>query len=341
MMSNENKEKLCIKYKSILELIGVINKGYILQKQLIELMLPLGIVENTYQARKSIGELEDAQIIKKINFMDTKNKIIMLKKYGIRFLESKKGSGSVGAIRTSTTNQRYYRSIFLNHYIIRLLENSNYAKYAKEHGLQGLLKAIHSNISAGSLNYYQGYLNSLELNQSALQSHISILEGQKKQKEQAFIKSSKNRVGANTEHIKPKKKKSAKERREDLLFNSTLETLKKKDCYLSSHNKKTNTWEFIFIDVLNNQNIKKIIENIALIFFTLNDLNNTEFKVNIRILSWDSIGKEKIINDLNKDMYRVLRDTYKITDTNWLESITVINVNMNENYLGNIIKLQY
>lgn len=341
MLSNKNKENLCNKHKKILELIGVVNKGFILQKQLINLMLLLDIAENSYQARKKLEELEDGQIIKKINFMDTKNKIIILRKFGIRFLEGKKGSGSVGAIRTCTTNQRYYRSILLNHNTIKILQDKTCLKFAKEHSLYKLLNGIHSNIAMDNLNLYKNYISKLDVNKSALQAHVSLLEVQNKQKEQAFIKSAKRRVGANTEPSKPKKKKSTKEQRQDLMLNSTLETLKRKDCYLTSHNQKNNTWNFIILDTLNNQNAKKIIENIATIYYISNDLNQIEFKVNITISVWDSVAKEKILSDLNKDMYRVLRDTYRITNQNWLKSVNVSSVEMNKNYLGNIIKLQY
>lgn len=273
--------------------------------------------------------------------MDTKNKIIILRKFGIRFLEGKKGSGSVGAIRTCTTNQRYFKSILFNHKIIAFLHNKTYAEYAKNNGLEALLNSIHSNIFLDNLNY-MAYLSNLPyIEQKSVQAHIKQLEREKKQKEQAFSDSVKRRVGTNTEPSKPKKKKSAKERRDLLMYNSTLETLKRKDCYLFSHNQKTNTWEFVLLDVLNNQNLSKIVENIAVIYYVLTDLNVSEFNVNIGIMVWEDNAKDKILNDLNKNLNNILSNTYKITNVNWLKSVNAGVTFMSKNYLGNVQKINH
>lgn len=348
---NKYKEELCNKYNKVLEIIGILNKGFILQKQLIEIMILIEISENEYQARKIINILLDGQIIKKINFMDTKNKIIILKKYGIRYLagKSKNGSGSVSSIRTCTTNQRYFRSILLNHKIIYILSNESNRNSAIKNGLVNFLNMIGANITRDNLSFYKYYLSVLDrIDKSSLQRHIDILEKEKKQKEDAYTKSSLNRTyrtGAVTHGLKNRRialKKSAFEKRQEMFYYSTLETLKRKDCYLlflSNNNSSNNLWHFIFLDTLDQQNVKKIIENIALIYNIVRDLSTIEFRIRIEVLTWNEESSKYIKDNIDRNLTEILSRNYRI----WSDCIEVFvrDVNMTENYLGNIRKISY
>ena len=360
-----NKQALCENYKKILIIIGKVNKGFILQKQLIQYLLILELAKNESNARKIIQELEDGKIIKKINFIGTKNKIIILKKFGIAFIE-KKRIEQVSTPRTCTTNQRYFRSIILNHIILNFLQDKTYANvlaYAKKKGIYSTLKAIHSNIGYDDLNYYKYMLNSdsfgTHLNREYIQNLIDQSEEKKIQQLSALKKSHMKRAGIKeNEYIQPASKPEKEK-------NLTLEILKKKDIYILFADSKTYIQKEYIIATKTRRDVKvkKCFYSVSIL-----DTTNTLTTSNIRKRIIDAYSTlwnmyKGYTNDTNTaTLYDIKHINFTIYCWNEIRaielrkyikeyimtinnkndmSVNVISVDVNENYLGNIKRLIY
>ena len=121
MIKTEDKFKICRKYRVYLEIIFILGNGVILQKQFYEICKKLYISRSDYQTRKILSELEKLQIIKKQNFLYSKNKVIILKKFAIRFLLNKKYSNQVASIPKSI-DKRIITSVFKLDRVIKVID---------------------------------------------------------------------------------------------------------------------------------------------------------------------------------------------------------------------------
>src|SRR5699024_9462894 len=121
MVKTEDKFKICRKYRVYLEIIFILGNGVILQKQFYEICKKLYISRSDYQTRKILSELEKLQIIKKQNFLYSKNKVIILKKFAIRFLLNKKYSNQVASIPKSI-DKRIITRVFKLDRVIKVID---------------------------------------------------------------------------------------------------------------------------------------------------------------------------------------------------------------------------
>lgn len=117
-ITNAKKTEICNKYKQYLEIIDVIGNKVMLQKQLVEFVLELGIEKHSIDVTKALLELEHYQIIKKEQFLNTTHKVIVFKKYAIRYLSGATRSKDVGAVPKSNSPERVLLSVFKSHYIL-------------------------------------------------------------------------------------------------------------------------------------------------------------------------------------------------------------------------------
>lgn len=76
-----------------------------LQKQLVQIVVELGIVKNEFEAIRAILELEQAEMIKKIKFSNTNNKFILFKKYAIRYLAGVSDGNAVAGLPSVNSNK--------------------------------------------------------------------------------------------------------------------------------------------------------------------------------------------------------------------------------------------
>ena len=340
MKNNIYKEQICIKYKKIIEIIGVLSKGYIIQKQLIQYMIILDIANSEYKCRKIIEELQDAELIKKINFEDTKNKIILLRKYAIRFLQDKKGSKSVGAISTCTTSKRYYKSIFINHFILELCKNEYFSNTAKKHGVIKALEYYRFNFALDNLYLYK-ILREYKADELTVNTHIEKIQ-QDRLNRQEILANAKKGIRTNTNNININLTET--EKRQNLMLNSTLETLKRKDCYIRIFRTDLIKINICYLDYCNTQNNVKIIENISIIMAIMRDLfpANT-YVINFQVCAWDEVAlrnilKKLTINDI-QDKIRLYSINISTIELKRVLNIQYLNIDMYKNYLANVKKI--
>ena len=104
-MNRMEKGNICEKYKEHLKLIYLIGNKLMLQVDFIELGKLLNIIKSNYEANKIINELEEANLIGKEQFLDTKYKLLVLKKFPIMYLENKNNSSEVVAVPKHTTKR--------------------------------------------------------------------------------------------------------------------------------------------------------------------------------------------------------------------------------------------
>ena len=327
MIDNNIKQTLCENNKEVLDIIGIINKGYILQKQLIEYILKLEIAPTEYGARKIIADLENGEIIKKINFLDTNNQFILLKKFGIRFIKGKVDSQSVGAIRTVTTNRRYYKSILLNHYILKKLEDKNVLEYSKKNGIMKLLKALNSNIGISNMDIYNKFKSSNQ-NFYVLLKEIEDKKINDIEKATNAKKAKKNgEIVEKIKHQKPTKS----ETRAKLRTNANLDLLEKNNVFL--FNLYSRKAIFTLLDTDENLTENKINDIlIGIYYFITGFIGNIEIVVNIVVWEKNYINRIKKENILSK----FKKDTGVNND---LMDIYFISADMKKNYMGNKLKV--
>ncbi|MCC0665437.1 hypothetical protein, partial [Clostridioides sp. ZZV15-6597] len=121
MITNKRKQTACKKYDIYLRIINVLGNKIMLQKQLVQIVLELGVAKNSFEAMRAILELEEAEIIKKIKFSNTTQKFILFKKYAIRYLAGASNSNDVSSLPAVNSNKRYIDSIMKVEFILKVL----------------------------------------------------------------------------------------------------------------------------------------------------------------------------------------------------------------------------
>lgn len=87
LKTKQNKIDTCEKYKEYITLIYELGNKIMFQFQLKELLEIFEFETNKTRFADALKELERMDIIKKINYMNTGYKVIMLRNFGIRFME--------------------------------------------------------------------------------------------------------------------------------------------------------------------------------------------------------------------------------------------------------------
>lgn len=356
MVTTDRKELTCIAYKDYLEIIDKLGNKLMLQKHLIILAIELGVAKNKTEVLKALKELEENEIIKKINFMGTSNKIILFKKYAIRFLAGKKSSGAVASVPSINSNIKYIENIFKIHIII-----NTYLKQIKEKSLSNLLDYMdnwNSNLLVdknGALKYYvhnlSRFTNKKIINKKILVNDINELNLEKEQRNLNL--SLKNKDFIEKTNKKPKKTKT----KQEILNNSTVATLIRKNIYFYSLYRTKDgvlTINCFYLDLYNSQSPSKIIFNCAIVykFFKRILMEGVNFKLNFSIYTFDSIAQTNISNYLRKELinpntgqktgekelHRMFK-AYNISELDFKNiSVSIKNIDMENNYLDGIKK---
>ncbi|KIL38670.1 hypothetical protein SD70_24780 [Gordoniibacillus kamchatkensis] len=124
-ISNANKQSVCEKYRSYLEIIYHFGNKVMLMKQLYQYAELMGLAKNFSTFYSGIIELVHNEVLKKETFTafgkKTQLQMLTLRKYGIRFIEGKQDSYSVASVPRSNGNERILVSIFKNCYILKKL----------------------------------------------------------------------------------------------------------------------------------------------------------------------------------------------------------------------------
>lgn len=296
MVTRERKEEICQKYDIFLRIIDQLGHGIMLQKQFIEICILLGAATDNFMVIKALKDLEESEIIKKINFIDTKNKFIILKKYAIKYLTGANSSTEVASIKQPNSNIKFYESIFKMHFIINTviptmhrIENINLREVLRA------LKIFNCNIlytKNMGLNYYAESLIKFtdSYDKEVFATQVEILEEEKKLRED-------NLNGIKRTVNKPRKKRG------DFLAYSTINTLLKKDIYIMQMYKKDN---IIYVgvvdfDIQNGKNVPNIALNINIVYGLFKRLFGIgNFKLTYKVVVHTPTAQRIVEKELNK-----------------------------------------
>lgn len=299
MVTRERKEETCQRYDMFLRIIDKLGHGMMLQKQFIEICILLNAAADNFVVIKVLKELEESEIIKKVNFMDTKNKFIILKKYAIKYLTGADSSTAVASVKKPNSNLKYYDSIFRLHFILFFIIPSM-IRMKKIIDIDNLLKYLYSincNVlytKNSGLDYYISCLSKFSsesfFDKKAYDVDVSILKEEKK-----LVLNNLN--GISRESNKQRKK------RVDFLSFSTVNTLLKKDVYIGSLYKKDNiihvsVYDF---DIQNGQNSATIALNINITYALLKRLfGEGNFNLKYMVVAHTNIAQKNLERELNK-----------------------------------------
>ena len=353
MVKNEEKIELCRKYRVYLEMIFILGNNVMLQKQFYDISRKLNISISDYQTRKALDELEKAQIIKKQNFLYSKNKVIVLKKFAIRFLLNKESSNQVASTPKSIDN-RVITSVFKVDRIIKIIDA--YEIYGWDNFLDKMYDANSSLIynKSKGIFYHEMLINKYNLNLYEQEAYLKGVENYNKMLNN--LEYGRNNI-IDTTDIDGNgciliSNNINKARR---LENATIDTLLNSNIHIQSITDliETKIIEVVIMDVNNSQNINKIIDNIIISCIVMRGIFkeiNVEFR--FKIVMWDAIAKENVKSILNKkninEEYNYIRnklDSYKFDGRNVLLDlkldindikISICDIDIYKKYLGNL-----
>lgn len=322
MISTKEKQEVSTKYKLYLQIIYLIGNKLILQKQLYELIKLLNISKTDYEIRKAINELEKYEIVRRERYLDTNNKLIILRKFAIRFIEGKDSSRDVSAV-PKNTKERAKISVVKINYIIKIIKNN------RINTLQELLyklEATDNNILYKKNNGIK-YLESLGKNNKY---YIKNNEIYKKSKEQSNLRSINLRNGMHKRIGKGSEGKIYSNRiydiynEENYLKNSslslnstfgkkievaTIDTLINANVFIGGIKEVDGHIKIVvnIFDINNTQNVNRIIEKMALSIYVMRNVFglNTKFKFNLHLCNESAVNnvKNSLLKIENNDIY--------------------------------------
>ena len=304
MVKTNDKIKVCRKYRLYLEVIFIIGNCVMLQKQFYEICRKLNISISDYQIRKALDELERSQIIKKQKFLYSKNNLIVLKKFGIRFLLNKDYSSQVSSLPKNIDKRAIY-SVFKSDRIIKMIDG--YELYSWENFLDKMYD-LNSSILYNKYKgifYHEMLIRKYNLNISnqelyfkCYESYNRMLENLEKGRNGKF-----NHINKGDELDIDYNNLWMKDINNIKLKNLTMNTLINSNVHIQSINDlmETKIVEVLIMDVNNTQNTKQIIDNIIATCIVLcNIFNGENIEFRFRLLVWDDIAKYNIKGKLGK-----------------------------------------
>ncbi|MCC0566254.1 hypothetical protein HN020_03205 [Brevibacillus borstelensis] len=321
-VSNANKQRVCEKYKTYLEIIYHFGNKVMLLKQLYQYAELLGRAKNFSSFYGGITELVNNEVLRKDDFTalgkKTQLQMLTLRKYAIRFIEKKPDSYSVASLPKRSGNERIMLSIFKNYYII----NKVVPRARKEMGevsFESIVKILIRDYSTIPLSKNQGisFLSFLR-NDKKLQPILNIkgidqcLERMRhvKQKQlEAFKRGSfmsegkgigKTRTSSDSPladledlfYLKVAKDPT----KEEKIDNYTVDTMLSFNAYIAQikiKDGKANVTVLIF-DIHNKRNIYRIVTHIACIYNMFSRFFNGEFLLRIGIVSIDNLASKNL-----------------------------------------------
>lgn len=329
MVKTKDKTEICRKYRIYLEVIFIIGNCVMLQKQFYEICRKLNISVSDYQTRKSLDELEKAQIIKKQKFLYSKNNLIVLRKFGIRFLLNKDYSNQVSSL-PKNIDRRAIHSVFKSDIIINIIDkldlynwdnfldkmcdlNSSllYSKYRGIYYHEMLIQKYNLNIQKQEL-YLRGCKNHDRM--------LSNLKKRKHSEDNDINNSDSFYINCNNLEIKNNSNINLERLTMDTLINSNVHIQTIIDLI------DIKIVEVLIMDINNTQNINKIIQNIissCIVMCNIFKDSNIEFR--FKLVTWDEVAKNNIKNKLvRREPYKEMNyirnklNSYKIESRNIL-----------------------
>ncbi|MCE9676013.1 hypothetical protein LPC27_09560 [Paraclostridium bifermentans] len=304
MAKKEDKIKICRKYRVYLEVMFIIGNGVILQKQFYEICRKLNISISDYQTRKILIELENAQIIKKQNFLYSKNKLIIIRKFGIRFLLNKASSNQVSSLPKNVDKRAIY-SVFKLDRIIKIIDA--YDLYNWDNFLEKMYDLNSSLIynKQRGIFYHEMLIQKYNLNLYQQEAYLRCVENNSRMLRNLKKGKNKDSTGMNIyEELYDVDSGLVVMKNSNLSLDKiTIDTLISSNIHIQSITDLVDIKivEILIMDVNNTQNINKIIDNIIIACAVMRDIfKNDDIDFRFRILAWDEVSKNNIKSILGR-----------------------------------------
>ncbi len=315
MVYISEKERACNQYKELLKIIYIIGNKVILQSQFLEIARLFNLIKTDYEANKIIKELEELQLIKKEQFLDTKYKVLILRKYPIKFLENKESSYEVAAVPQNSTERA----------VTSVIRASNFIEHSKllvEHPSFCLDFCIKKVKGSGSTYLYKKnegleYLNFIsksnlynvdnKIHKLTKEKRDEAIINRKKGQNKRLHKGSKGKLYSEYKiNLEDKIEstinyKDIRTRIEKELDKTTVDTLLNSNIYVIGFTNKDGiiTVNAEIYDINNTQNINKIIEKILKLCYVYRIILKDKCKFNIKLCVENEVAKERILNTLS------------------------------------------
>lgn len=363
MITTEKKEFICKKYDTHLKIINILNDKMMLQKHLIILAIELGIAKNKNDVLNVIKELEENQIIKRINFMGTSNKFIIFRKYAIRYLKGASSSQQVAAVPNYNSNMPYLENVYkvhiiIHNYLASLKDSNTKVNFTNLLDLLDLWNSTFLLNKNNALCFYEHNLfrlvNSKMILKKEFRNDIGVLRDEKKNRD--INLDVKNRDFVKEYYKNNKQAKKKPKTKEELLEFSTIATLIRKNIQIHSIylNKNILTINVMFFDLNNSQDCGRAIFNCALVYKLFKRIMEPTIKFKINFVTYTSrAGIDNMIRYLNtkrinqftkeptnKTYFLEMFSKYQINEIDLANiNFTIDTLDIEKNYLDGIKKL--
>ncbi|MCG7380052.1 hypothetical protein MH215_23950 [Paenibacillus sp. ACRSA] len=319
-ISNANKQTVCDKYRLYLEIIYRFGNKVILMKQLYQYAQMMGIARSFSAFYGSITDLVNADILRKESFnafgKKTQLQMLVMRKYGIRFLEEKPDSYSVASVKKAIGNERILISIFKNQYILNkvipriqkegmrvtlgsiidLLERDHSTiLYNKNQGLPFLMK-MHNEATL------QKYLDMLSVEQD-----IENMQDIKRRMGEGLKKGSKASDGkgrgrlylpevSSMNRIDNIAKRSQDLSKEDKIDNYTIDTMLAFNAYVAQIriDKGQVKITVLIFDIFNRSNVYKVATHIACMYHMFTRFFECQIELKVGVVSIDEFASNHL-----------------------------------------------
>lgn len=348
-----------------------------LLKQLYEYALAFGLVNSQTQFYLQIKELIEADILRKEPFVafgkTTQLHMLTMRKYGIRFIEGKKDSQSVGAVPKANTNERVLISLFKNSYILDKII-PRLKKHYGEISYDNIILMLEQDKSTILYNKNKGleYLYSWSdsfLNQycdvDSVKFDISILEDLQRRRKRGLKRGSESSQGKGKgklssgaenvleevqnhyeDYLETKRDIFKEDRKYDKLMNYNIDSMLNSYSYISQLKeiKGVFTVTVLIFDINNRQDIYKMGMNIASIYhmffrYLMNNLKFgvPNFKLKVGIVCLDEEAEKNMIAGSQK----VIKDYISKEEKGEQLKVTLKNWNISEDVQEKYIEVLF
>ncbi|MCM2999984.1 hypothetical protein M3647_21140 [Paenibacillus cellulositrophicus] len=320
IISNANKQVACEKHRTLLELIYTFGNKVMLMKQLYEYAQVIGVAKNYSTFCNSVKELINADILRKESFNAFKRKsqlqMLIIRKYGIRFVEGKTDSYSVASVKKAHGNERILISIFKNQYILNKII-PRIQKASMKVTLGAITELLERDQSTVLYNKNQGLSALLKMrNRATLQKHLDMssidqdiekLQKIKRRMEEGLKKGSKASEWKGRGRLRPSEKSSVNRvgnvtgrnrdlSKEEKIDNYTLDTMLAFNAYIAQIRADQSQIKItaLVFDIHNRSDIYKIATQIACMFHMFDRYFKDKFELKVGIVSIDEFASNHL-----------------------------------------------
>jgi len=320
-ISNANKQAICEKYRTYLEIIYTFGNKVMLMKQLYQYAQVMGIVRSLSAFYSSITELVNADILRRESFnafgKKSQLQMLVMRKYAIRYLEGKHDSYSVASVPKALGNERILLSIFKSCYILNKIVPL-IQRISKEVAFDTINQKLEHQHSSVIHNKNQGLsiISKLRVD-ITLQDHLDMLsidqdiermEAIKRKMEGGLRRGSEVSDGKGKGRIQSSsaspiddvenvtEKKFGDPSKKEKITNYTIDTMLAFNAYIAQirFDEGQIKISVLIFDIYNKSNIYKIGTHIACMYHMFRKYFKSELKLAVGIVSIDKFASKHL-----------------------------------------------